>query len=353
MKRRAFLCASAGGLAAISGGCLNRIGLQTQSAWRDPPLVDNRPSGVYYPAIVEGMGMYGMKRTGPYSVALMYSYPHRFWQVSGSELEKTVVESKDSVHLMATIWDTQSKTIVPAGGLSAELTKNDELVSEEVIYPMLSQQMGFHNGANFALSGEGTYRAEISIGGTGIARTGRFSGQFDEPHTATFEFDFNTEDIYDLEIQRLGEKAGKRGAVPPMDMGIPVGRASPIKRLPGTLLGKQTSDDAVFPLNAVRKSGRVHLVTVPRTPYNEIVLPLMGLSARVERNGQVSKTELARTLGPELGYHYAGAVEELRPGDEIQLRVETPPQVARHDGYETAFLDMGPMRFTVPDSFSE
>jgi hypothetical protein len=45
---------------------------------------------------------------------------------------------------MATIWDKQSGVVVPIdAGLSAEITQNGELVSQEVIYPMLSQQMGF------------------------------------------------------------------------------------------------------------------------------------------------------------------------------------------------------------------
>lgn len=353
MKRRAFLSASAGGLAAVSGGCLNRLGFQTQSAWRDPPLVQDRPEGVYYPAITEGMAKYGTTTAGPYTIALMYSYPHRFWQVSGSQLQKTVVESDDSVHLMATIWDAQSGTVVPVGDLSAEITRNGELVSEEVIYPMLSQQMGFHYGANFPLTGDGTYRAAISIGGTQMARTGRFSGHFETPRTATFGFDFRSGEMHNLEIRRLGEKAGTRGAVSPMDMGIPVGRARPVKRLPGTSLGEQTSGDAVIPLRAVQNADTTRLAAFPRTPYNRIVLPLMGLEARVERNGRtMGRTELARTLDPQLGYHYANAVSDLRAGDRVELVVTTPPQVARHDGYETAFLEMNSLQFAVPDSFS-
>ena len=60
MNRRTFLrqgAALSGGL--LLSGCLGQLGFETQSAWRDPPLVEDRPDAVYYPAIIEGMGMYG------------------------------------------------------------------------------------------------------------------------------------------------------------------------------------------------------------------------------------------------------------------------------------------------------
>jgi hypothetical protein len=59
-------------------------------------------------------------------------------------------------------------------------------------------------------------------------------------------------------------------------------------------------------------------------------------------------TELTQTLDSELGFHY-GAVLDLAPGDELEIVVESPPQIARHAGYETAFLDMEPIRLEVPE----
>lgn len=363
MRRRAFLLAT--GATTIAGsalaGCLGQLGLRTQSAWRDPPLVENRPQAVYYPAITEGMAMYGMTTAGPYNVALMYSYPHRFWPVSGEETEKIVVKPDDSVHLMATIWDAQSGTVIPINaGLSAEITQNGELVSEEVIYPMLSQQMGFHYGANFPLDGDGTYTAEVSIGGTQMNRTDRFAGQFGKPVTATFEFEFRSKELYDLPLRRLPDKQGKRGAVPPMEMemDVPVGKAPTKGALPGTALGTRRSGDAQFILCATSgrseqrgTNGSTRLAAFPRTPYNRIVLPFMSLSATVSRDGErVFREPLETTLSPNFGYHYTALVGNLRPDDDVTLTVETPPQVARHDGYETAFLDMPKMRFSPLDS---
>jgi hypothetical protein len=55
---------------------------------------------------------------------------------------------------------------------------------------------------------------------------------------------------------------------------------------------------------------------------------------------------LTRTLDPDLGFHY-GAPVALESGDEVTLSVSTPPQVARHEGYERAFLEMPDVTLTV------
>ncbi|EMA45349.1 fe2+ transport protein [Halococcus saccharolyticus DSM 5350] len=340
---------------AATAGCLETLGLRTQSAWRDPPLVNDRPRAVYYPAVTEGMAMYGTRSVGPYTVALMYSYPHRFWNLDGSQTRKTVVESEDSVHLMTTIWDERSGIVIPVdAGLSAEIVQDGELVSQEVIYPMLSQRMGFHYGANFRLDGNGTYEARVSIGGTRMRRTGRFEEEFSDPMTATFEFTFDTAELYDLALRQLPEKQGERGAVEPMDMGmdVPVGRAPPKRALPGTRLGTKRSGDATFVVTAIRNTnGATRLAVFPRTPYNRIVLPFMSLSATVSRGGKrVFDGSLERTLDPDVGYHYSTAVEGIQPGDELEISVITPPQIARHDGYETAFIHMPPVEMIVPSS---
>jgi len=353
MRRRALLAAAAG--AVTTAGCLETLGLQTQSAWRDPPLVNDRPQAVYYPAVTEGMAMYGTRSVGPYTVALMYSYPHRFWNLSGNRTRKNVVEAADSVHLMATIWDERSGVVIPIdAGLSAEITQDGGLVAQEVIYPMLSQNMGFHYGSNFALDGNGTYTANVSIGGTRMRRTGRFAGEFSSPVTTTFEFAFDTAELYDLSFRQLPEKQGERGAVEPMGMGmaVPVGRAPPKRALPGARLGTKRSGDAAFVVTAIRNAnGATRLAVFPRTPYNRIVLPFMSLSATVSRGGQQRfGGTLERTLDPEFGYHYSAAVKGLEPGDVLKISATTPPQIARHDGYETAFIDMQPVEITVPRS---
>jgi hypothetical protein len=71
----------------------------------------------------------------------------------------------------------------------------------------------------------------------------------------------------------------------------------------------------------------------------------MGLSVSVSRGGTtVLDRRLERTLDPEAGYHYGIGGIALTSGDTVTVSVDVPPQIARHDGYETAFVQM--------DSFS-
>ena len=246
MKRRDAIKTLGIGALAATAGCLG--GFERQSAWRAPPLVEDRPAAVYLPAITEGMKLYGKTTAGPYGVALTYSYPHRFWTAAGSELQRTVVEADDSIHLMASLWDAETGTVLPLdAGVSIEILRDGDLVSEEVAYPMLSQQMGMHYGSNYVLDGEGDYEARVHVGGTSLSRTGSFAGGFGAAETATFEFAFETDDLYDVELTRLGDEAGSRGAVPAMEMmGVPTGKAPAVDALPGRHLGRRTSADALF-----------------------------------------------------------------------------------------------------------
>ena len=57
--------------------------------------------------------------------------------------------------------------------------------------------------------------------------------------------------------------------------------------------------------------------------------------------------ELIQTLDSELGHHY-GIAGDLASDEQLDLVVESPPQVARHRGYETAFIEMPSMGVEVP-----
>jgi hypothetical protein len=352
MRRRDLLRAGAAGLTAAAG-CLG--GFETESAWRDPPLAENRPDAVYVPAVSEGMKMYGTASAGPYGVALSYSYPHRFWTMTGTERTKTVVESDDSLHLMASLWDRETGRVLPVdAGVAIEITRDGSLVSQEVAYPMLSQRMGFHYGSNYVLDGEGDYEATVQVGGVSLRRTGSFAGRFEAVETVTVPFTFDTDDLYDVPFSRLGDRTGTRGALEPMDMGFPLGRAPSTADLPGTVLGVLESGDARLRVGVVRDADRfgadggAYLYVSARTPYNGFVVPMMGLSARVGRDGREAFAgELVRTLDPSLGYHYGAACDGVEPGDEVSVAVDVPPQVARHDGYETAFVSMPTARLTA------
>ncbi|ELZ00940.1 DUF7350 domain-containing protein [Natrialba asiatica] len=106
-----------------------------------------------------------------------------------------------------------------------------------------------------------------------------------------------------------------------------------------------------------------YLLVSPRTPYNRVPLPDAALTASTERDGElVAEYELEQTLDSEYGHHYGVVVSgtgsdtsdsesssAIRSGDSVIVSVDSPPQVARHQGYETAFLEMEAVTFEVPD----
>jgi hypothetical protein len=53
----------------------------------------------------------------------------------------------------------------------------------------------------------------------------------------------------------------------------------------------------------------------------------------------VLSASLAPGLDPEVGFHYGVAAPDLTGEEEVTVEVTTPPQVARHEGYETAFFN--------------
>jgi len=356
MNRRTVLQGVAGlaGVGALAGCGI----LETESqAVRTPPVVEDRPDAVYYPTHVEGMEMAGTASAGDYEFASMYSFPHRFWNVDAAQPSRTSIEDGDDVHLMSTVWDPETGIVLPETGLSVEITSGGELVSEEVIYPMLSQPMGFHYGANFGLEGDDTYTVEVSVGGLNIRRTGAFREKFGEPASATIEFDYSEATRNEIPFETLDD-AGESGAVEPRDMEMVPNSTAPAEGdLPGEVRGSTTIGDAEMlvtvldaPPEGIDAEGP-YLAVSARTPYNRMILPAMALSGTLARDGtEVFAGTLERTLDPGLNYHYGaalGADATVESGDTLTLSVETPPQVARHEGYETAFLGMADAEVTL------
>ena len=127
MNRRTFV--RTGAVIGIVGsvalaGCTQLFTTGSQYA---PPIVENRPNAVYIPSHEEGIEMAGMSvmsgtnnnssmrgvpgmdsQTGTLRCALTYSYPHRFWTVTGSDTEKVSIASDDTLHLMMSIWDPRT-----------------------------------------------------------------------------------------------------------------------------------------------------------------------------------------------------------------------------------------------------
>ena len=343
MRRRRFLGTVGVGVTAGLAGCSSLF--QTTTGGREPPLVENRPAATYIPTHHEGMQMLGMASAGDLRVALTYSYPHRFWVVEqeadGFGTRRIDVGPDDAIHLMATVWDPESGMVIPTTGVTAEVTNDADFLQQEVVYSMLSQRMGVHYGGNFPLDGDGSYTAQVQVGGVSADRYGAFADRFGEPATATIEFEYSEAKRNDIPYQLYPDEQGQRGAVPAMDMEmLPLGRAAD---LPGESLGSGTSGDARFRAGLVDadRFGGSYLAVTAATPYHGFVLPGMGLRATVTRDGEeVFAGRLRQALDPEAGFHYGVPVDALQAGDTVTLAVETPPVAARHEGYETAFLEM-------------
>jgi uncharacterized protein involved in high-affinity Fe2+ transport len=110
------------------------------------------------------MKMVDMTDAKPYKCALTFSFPHRFWLVTGQNKKKVELQSEDSVHLMVSLWDAETKVVPPTSDVTLEITQDGETVVEKPPWPMLSQNMGFHFGDNIALPGNGTYSVNVGIG---------------------------------------------------------------------------------------------------------------------------------------------------------------------------------------------
>ncbi|MFC4541800.1 twin-arginine translocation signal domain-containing protein [Halosolutus amylolyticus] len=374
MNRRGFLrgTAVAGGVA--TAGCLERLGFEEQSAWANPPIVEDRPDAVYLPAGSEMMDTYGRAADGDVALEVTYTIPHRFW-IPGEGGSLVDVDPDDSLHLMLTVWDRETDTVLPVN-VQYEILRDGDPIDGvgNSPWPMLAQRMGFHYGDNVPLPDEGSYTVRARVGPVDAVRTGAFEGRLDTTATLTVDFEYAESDVHDIEVELIDEeRRGTRDALPLMEHGhhesgsetdhddhssdhdvgpAPTSRGPSIDDLPGDVLGTERSGDAK--ISAVvtdddrYSDGSTSLAVCPRTPYNDVILPFTSLSVAIEREGTVvHEGTLSETLDDEFGHHYGTGLDRLESGDEITVSIDTPPQVSRHDGYETAFFDFEDVTYSV------
>lgn len=343
MRRRAFLeGGGAAGLASLAG-CL--------SASSPPPDVESGPpwrrdGEVYHTGHQDGMELIGFAQAGPLTVGLSYAFPTQFWTVAGARRNRIdLTDRNDAVHLMASVWHTETETVFPiASGLRVTLERTGTSPIRKALWPMLSQRMGFHFGDNVTLEEWGEYTITVDIGSPSLQKRGGLQYSFEEADSVSFTYNFQlSKRDYNISGTEKLDKRGAHTAVPPMQMSMHPLSFAPLN-LPGRLLGRATSGDAVFLIVSDGSS----LVVSPQTPFNRFVLPLMALSARHERDGQiVSEGSLTPTIDPTRTYHYRRPIDGIESGETITLSVDSPPQTARHAGYESAFLEMPDMTITV------
>ncbi|WP_181687025.1 DUF7350 domain-containing protein [Halorhabdus salina] len=340
MYRRAFLATATAAGATTLAGC----GSIESRAIDVPTIVSERPQGSYVPSHVEGMDRVGSVTAGPYELVVTYSYPHRFWTVTGTASERVPLGDDDSLHLMATVRDRETGLVVPEVGLSVTIERDGSLVAQETIYAMLSQTMGLHHGDNFTGLEDGrAYQLDVTVGAPTVRLTGAFRDRFSDPVTASLSYSFDSGAVNDLRFDRL-DRAGERGALDPMGNAIAGATAPDTATLAGRTATVRAGD--IRYIVAIRSDAPPgidagpYLAVIPHTRHNRIRLSRMGLAARLTGGDGLTETQLTRTFDPDLGYHYGTTLSVDPTGRTLSVPVETPPQVARHEGYETAFFDI-------------
>jgi len=345
-SRRAFLAAAGAAGLTASAGCLGF--LETERATRDPPLPENRPEAAYVPSHVEGMEMAGMQTSGRYACALTYTFPHRFWLVRTTDTDRVNVRGEDDVHLMVAVWDTETGTVLPEANVEIEHTGPEDETSSVTPWQMLSQQMGVHHGDNVALGPEGNYDVTVRVV---PPTTRRSSGESvaTDPVEFDFSFTFDRGALDDLPFEDIpADREGTEGAVDPMDMeSATLSQAPPADSFPIPVRGTSETGGAKLVVGTTSEFGdlaagddETYVAASLRTPHNRFVLPSASLSATVDAGGErVFDGDLVPTLDADLGYHYGAVVSAGEEIENATVSVETPPQISRHEGYETAFFD--------------
>jgi len=305
-------------------------------AYREPPecdptgTVEDPPERVYLPTHRDGMEMVGRDTAGGYEAAFSYTYPHQFWTVTGDRTERVDPTEEDDVHLMVTVEDAETGTPLPVdAGASLEILKDGETVVERGPWLMVSQTMGFHLGDNVPFDGDGEYTARLTLGEADARLDGPISGG---GGVAEVEFVYTRDDRDSIDCDEFDRELwGSEDALTPMVDGAD---AEGVEARAG--------DDSLF----VAENDDGYLAVNLLTPYNRFPLPSAELEATVERDGErVFDDRLAPTVDGR-GFHY-GADADVREGDAVTVEVVTPPQVARHAGYQTAFLRRPTVELTL------
>ncbi|MFB6170390.1 MAG: hypothetical protein ABEJ06_04500 [Haloarculaceae archaeon] len=345
MRRREALAALGGTVAGALAGCM---GFALEESSRAPPLPEDRPDAVYLPTHYEGMEMADMGSDGAYRCALTYTYPHRFWLVTGDRREKVDIANDDTMHLMPIVWHAETGIVPPDVNPKLRIQRDGESVASLSPWPMLSQPMGFHFGDNVALPAEDTYQVAVSVGEGSSRRTGSLADAGSADFELSLEYDRSTlEEIMYRDIP--ADREGTKGAVEPMEMdALPSSQVPAPADLPGSVRGTATSGDARFAVTTLDDATpfggseeETYLAVSPRTPYNRYPVPLLSLSGTLARGDEtVFDGFLRPTIDPDLRSHYGAVVPGVESGDELTITVDAPSQTARHEGYETAFLDM-------------
>ncbi len=323
MDRRHFLAAAAAGVSVSVAGCVDAFeSLEGTTYGREPPLVANRPNAIYWPTHTEQMYHGEVAQTSDgLDVHLMYTFPHRFWQVESTDegygARIFEVGPNDAIHIMIGVWDYETEVILPVSSLDVAVTGGNDIDERETIYPMLSQRMGFHYGDNYHLDGDDTYTVEVTVGGVDSNRFGDFEGRFEQAETVTMELEYDEAERNNLDFELYEDRQGERGAVAPMGMEdgdmdhgemddmdhddmdemdheemdhhdmhhqMPLGFARDLSDAGGSPMGDRLADDIRYQaalFDEPRFGDDPYLAVTAATRYNDLSIPELGLDIRV------------------------------------------------------------------------
>lgn len=357
-SRRELLAGLGAATAASLAGCNGSLGRAGSSSTpgRPSPAADAPSDGAYVPTHRDMMQMIGMQNDGRLVATLSYTVPHEFFLVTGTRTNQAAIADGDTMHLMVQVMDEETGIVAPQVEPTIEMTKDGEPVGSNQPWPMLSQSMGFHFGDNVAPSGEGSWRFDVRVNAATGVRSPDLAEVFTK-RTFTFETEFAPEDAGQLGFEGTGYRAGEAGVLAPMSMEMMTVPQQPaFGSLPIEVTEPGLTDDVAAavgahddPASLGFEGGESALVVATQTRYNRYPLGFMGLRATVTRDGEeVFAGDLGSAVDGDLGHYYGAATPALEAGDEVEVEVVTPPQVARHIGYETAFLQLEPLTFTLP-----
>lgn len=351
MKRRRFLAAGGAAGLAATAGCL---GVFADYGRDVPSTVSEPPDGVYRPTYVAGRNVVGTADAGGLRVGLAYTIPHRYWSVSGATTTFHEPEGSAEAHLEVVLFDGDGRVVPVSPGTDIVVKLDVGAVDTATLQPVLSPHHGFYLGSNSSMPSQGSFTAEVTVDAASLPRYGDWSGVLSEQVTASIPLTWEPSDIQLVRYEEL-EDAGSAGAPPLLDDELPVARAPAPDALPGEAVGEATVDDAVLVVRAVPDGSRfvegdgTYLYVSPRSRYNRVPLPSLSLSGTLSTaTGGSTALDFAAAVDHAAGYHLGATVDGVSSGDEVELVVEDPPQVRRHEGYETAFLQMDRTTVTAP-----
>lgn len=279
------------------------------------------------------------------SVALLYSQPDFYWRVRPDASTEQVEPSSDaSMQLLAWVWDESSDVVLQDAAVSVEISKDGDAVTAGSLVPLLKQRTGLHWARNVVLPRYGEYDVRLSVE-TGDCRYGdSLAERVPASSTVDVELRYERGSMDDVKTVYL-DQAGKRGAVRPMSTdAVPLTVRPDAADGPGTTLGTATSGAAEVRVRRLAPDrnplgeSTPYLAVTLATPFNEYSLPRAAMTGSLSRNGETVFTgALEPTVDETLGYHYGASVPSLQSGDELAVDVDTPPTVARFEGYERAF----------------